>query len=205
MDTNHNYQPIKTNCFEKIELNKEDFIFVSKRPVEEFKTSLDRFEEIWKLHPNEFHDIKIHGKNLKTPRWQQSYGKNYRYTGSVNNALPIPKILKIFHDWSIHNVDNNLNGLLLNWYDGSLGHYIGMHRDDIRDLKEGSPIVTISLGEERIFRFRPWKEKGFKDIVFQNDGVIVIPWLTNLKWTHEVPKFARYQGKRISITLRSYN
>jgi len=93
---------------------------------------------------------------------------------------------------------------LLNWYDGQQGHYIGAHRDDTRDLHKDSPIVTISLGQERIFRMRRIGQKGFKDFTVRNGEVLVIPWDTNLKWTHEVPSFKKYIGKRISITLRAY-
>jgi alkylated DNA repair dioxygenase AlkB len=93
---------------------------------------------------------------------------------------------------------------MLNWYDGQKGHYIGAHRDDTRDLFEDSPIVTISLGQERIFRMRRYKQKDFKDITFRNGEVIVVPWNTNLEWTHEIPNLKKYDGKRISITLRAY-
>jgi len=88
-------------------------------------------------------------------------------------------------------------GLLLNWYEGQKGHYIGAHRDDTRDLFKDSPVVTISLGEERVFRMRKYKEKKLKkDITVRNGEVIVVPWNTNLNWTHEVPSFKKYGGKR---------
>ena len=28
------------------------------------------FEKLWSLHPEDFHEIKIHGRLVKTPRWQ---------------------------------------------------------------------------------------------------------------------------------------
>ena len=104
------------------------------------------------MHPQNFHPVKIHGKEVLTPRWQQAYGANYRYTGSLQNALPIPMELTPFQKWSQDHIDLRLNGLLLNWYDGAQKHYIGAHRDDGRDLVDGSPIVTISIGEERYLR-----------------------------------------------------
>jgi len=169
-----------------------------------FSISQKEFDEIWEMHPKEYHNIIILGKEVKTPRWQQSYGKNYRYTGSRNNALPIPEKLNHFLAWTKENIDDRLNGLLLNWYDGNENHYIGAHRDDTRDLCDNSPIVTISLGEERIFRMRPYKKKGFKDLTIKNGDVVIVPWETNIKWTHEVPAFKKYSGRRISVTLRAY-
>jgi hypothetical protein len=51
---------------------------------------------------------------------------------------------------------------------------------------------------------RRYKQKDFKDITFRNGEVIVVPWNTNLEWTHEIPNLKKYDGKRISITLRAY-
>ena len=194
---------MNTKLFETILLDEKSVLHFSDK-VKEFNFSYDEFKKTWDLHPKEFHKIKIYGKEILTPRWQQSYGKNYNYSGSKNSALPIPLLLKKILEWSQENIDSRLNGLLLNWYDGQKGHYIGAHKDDTRDLLIDSPIVTISLGEERVFRLRPYKGKGFKDIRLKNGEVIVIPWNTNLKWTHEVPHFKKYNEKRISITLRAY-
>lgn len=189
--------------FETIPLDNECSIYASYT-VPELNLNHEQFLNIWNAHPEQYHTLKIHGKEVLTPRWQQAYGKNYRYTGAKNNALPIPDFLQVFLDWSKEHIDERLNGLLLNWYDGTKGHYIGAHRDDTRDLHKDSPVVTISLGQERIFRMRPYKKKGFKDITIRNGEVIVVPWDTNTKWTHEVPNFKRFDGKRISITARAY-
>ncbi|TCI92182.1 alpha-ketoglutarate-dependent dioxygenase AlkB [Tenacibaculum sp. M341] len=189
--------------FKTIPLDDISKLYYSDK-IKEFDFSEIDFQKIWDTHPEEFHTVKMYGKEILTPRWQQAYGKNYNYSGSRNNALPIPEIFKKFLKWSRENIDDKLNGLLVNWYDGKKNHYIGPHRDDIRDLSEGTPIVTISLGQERVFRMRKYGEKGFKDITIRNGGIIIIPWKTNLNWTHEVPNFKKYDGKRISVTLRAY-
>ncbi|MFK7807149.1 MAG: alpha-ketoglutarate-dependent dioxygenase AlkB [Saprospiraceae bacterium] len=191
--------------FETIGLD-ENNVICKLRKEHYLNISQLEFDEIWKLHPEYYHTVKWYGKEVLTPRWQQSYGKSYSYTGSRNNALPIPERLKPFLNWSRENIDSRLNGLLLNWYDGEKGHYIGAHRDTTKDLLKDSPVVTISLGEERVFRFRPHKEKrkGKQDFLLENGSALVIPWNTNLDWTHEVPNFKRYSKKRISVTLRAY-
>lgn len=190
--------------FETVNLDSESSIYITY-PIPIFNFSHEEFLSIWALHPERYHKLKMYGQEIDTPRWQQAFGKNYRYTGSQNNALPIPPILQLFLNWSKKNIDERLNGLLLNWYDGQKGHYIGAHKDDTRDLIPESPIVTISLGEERIFRMRPYQQSGFKNITVRNAEVIVIPWETNQSWTHEVPSFQKYKGKRVSITLRAYS
>jgi hypothetical protein len=48
------------------------------------------FDELWKLHPKEYGEIKILGKIIKTPRWQASYGQDYYFSGLNHKALPLP-------------------------------------------------------------------------------------------------------------------
>lgn len=187
----------------KKELDNKHHIWLGKLP-KSFDLSIQSFQQLWDLHPPDYHTLVIRGQQMKTPRWQQAYGKNYSYTGSKNNALPISDELTPFHEWCKTKLDPRFNGLLVNWYEGQKKHYIGAHRDDTRELIAGSSIATISLGQERIFRMRPWKQQGYRDLVMGNGTIIVIPWDTNLSWTHEVPKFSRYQGRRLSITLRVF-
>jgi alkylated DNA repair dioxygenase AlkB len=162
------------------------------------------FEALWAEHPRDFHEIVIHGKRVKTPRWQQAYGQNYAYTGSLNNALPLDRISGAYLSWCRENIDSRLNGLLINWYEGRAQHYMGKHRDAARGLIKGSPIVTISHGEERVFRLRPHQGKGFQDFKVNNGDVLVMPWDTNKAYTHEVPSFQKYRQRRISVTLRAF-
>jgi alkylated DNA repair dioxygenase AlkB len=163
------------------------------------------FDALWSLHPPEFHEITMHGRPVKTPRWQQAYGADYRYTGSTNHARPLVPPLPTWLGWARESLDLRLNGLLLNWYDGAVGHYIGRHRDSDINRVEGSPIVTLSFGEARAFRLRPWRGEGFIDVPATNGSVIVIPWVTNRTFTHEVPASKRSRGRRISVTLRAFH
>jgi alkylated DNA repair dioxygenase AlkB len=162
------------------------------------------FEALWDLHPEGFHEIMIHGRLVKTPRWQQAYGRDYQYTGQVNRALPVAPEMEAMFAWFKEALDPRLNGLLFNWYDGARDHYIGAHRDSTVGMIEGAPIVTLSLGEERVFRMRPWKGRGYEDVVVGDGDLLVIPFETNQAFTHEVPKFKRYAGRRISVTARAF-
>ncbi|MEO0340621.1 MAG: alpha-ketoglutarate-dependent dioxygenase AlkB [Bacteroidota bacterium] len=189
--------------YQKVYLDEMHFIERYNK-VQAFTLDSKNFDLIWNQHPEEFHEVLMHGKLVKTPRWQQAYGKNYEYTGSRNNALPILDNHQKYLEWAQMHIDSRLNGLLINWYDGVAKHYIGKHRDSTKGLQKESPIVTISQGEERIFRFRPWRESGFQDFKVANGDVLVIPWDTNKRYTHEVPHFAKYKQRRISVTLRAY-
>lgn len=156
------------------------------------------------MHPAEYHVIKMHGRLVPTPRWQQAYGVDYRYTGRTNAALPVTPLLVPLLNWSRDAVDERLNGVLVNWYDGALRHYIGRHRDSTVNLAAGAPIVTISFGEERIFRLRPWRGRGTVDFAARDGTVFVMPANTNRAWTHEVPPSAKRMGRRISVTVRGF-
>lgn len=103
-------------------------------------------------------------------------------------------------------LDQRLNGLLLNWYQGP-DHHIGPHRDNTTDLVEGSPIVTISFGEQRTFRLEPVGrgDSSAVDFVTGEGTVLVLPWDTNQAWKHSVPSDPkRYRGRRISVTARAF-
>ncbi len=165
------------------------------------------FERLWDLHPPEFPEIHMHGKPVKIPRWQQAYGVDYRFSGQVSRALPIPLCLEPVLDWCRSAIHPALNGLLLNWYDGRLGHYIGRHRDSVQQLVPDSAIVTVSFGEERLFRLRPWpRDPTGTPIEFRTgDGtVFILPWNTNRAFTHEVVPSKRLIGRRISATVRAF-
>ena len=73
--------------------------------------------------------------------------------------------------WLRHAVDARLNGVLVNWYDLSLDHYIGRHKDSPVGLVEGAPIVTVSYGISRTFVL----ERRSKRLELElGDGTVVI-------------------------------
>jgi len=161
--------------YEKVYL--DDTYFVEKyAQVDCFTCEVSEFERLWNEHPAAYHEVMIHGKKVKTPRWQQAYGKNYEYTGSKNNALPLDRIDKKYLAWSQTHVDPRVNGLLLNWSDGSENHYIGKHRDSTKGLIKASPIITLSHGETRILRMRLVRGEGYADILVKDGFVTVIVW-----------------------------
>lgn len=162
------------------------------------------WQTIWDAHPPEQLKVVIYEKEGQVPRWVQAYGRDYAYSGQVAKALPIPDWLAPFFD-KAKEIYPATNGALVNWYDGALKHRIGAHRDNESDLQEGSDIITISLGEERVFRFRKFKAKEKPiDIIVKDKDILIIPWDTNINFTHEVPHFAKYAGKRVSLTFRTF-
>lgn len=195
--------PELPESFSREPLDDVHAVFVGQLP-DELTLDAVQFAELWSQHPNEYHEITIRGKLVKTPRWQQAFGREYTYTGQTKPALPVSDLIRPFLDWAQNNIDRRENGVLLNWYDGTLGHYIGKHRDSTVNLIEGAPIVMISFGDARPLRFRPWRGTGFEDVICENGGVVIMPWETNLHWTHEMPRSKAWKGRRISMTIRAF-
>lgn len=196
---------MNASSFDRSDLGGGHTFLTGRLPAE--KLAAVSFSKLWDLHPPEFPEIHMHGHRVKIPRWQQAYGVDYRFSGQISRALPTPESLQPVLDWCRSEIDSALNGLLLNWYDGSLGHYIGRHRDSTKGLVAGSGIVTVSFGEARTFRLRPWPHRsGAKPIDFEtaNGSVFILPWSTNQAFTHEVTSSKRRQGERISVTIRAF-
>jgi alkylated DNA repair dioxygenase AlkB len=162
------------------------------------------FSVVWALHPTEKHRIKIHGREVETPRWQQAYGADYYYTGGINRALPVLRELEPLLHWVQRVVDPRCQGILVNWYEGPR-HYIGPHHDSTTGMVRGAPIVTVSYGETRTFRLSRGKgeDRQTRDFSAADGTIFVMPYETNQAWKHEVVKSARYIGRRISVTFRA--
>lgn len=176
----------------------------SGRLPEGLRSDPDFVASLWGLHPTDYHEIRIRGRKVKTPRWEQAYERTYSYVGSMNEALPLPELLRPHWSWVRSVIDPRLNGLLLNWYDAKNRHYIGKHRDKTKPLVPGAPIVTISFGAARTFRLRPHRGTGFTDFRVNSGTVMVLPFETNRFWTHEVPHLTGDEGRRVSLTVRAF-
>ena len=189
--------------FKWIEFDNQHGVWIGCLPTE-LRLSSAQFEQLWALHPENFHQVRMFGRLVAVPRWSQSYGCDYHYSGTMHRALPVPDLMAPVLAWSKAHVDQRSNGLLVNWYDGALGHRIGPHRDGEKELIAGAPIVTISFGEARVFRLRRCKGQDVHDIEVADASVLVLPYPTNMAFTHEVPAFKRHTGRRISVTVRAF-
>lgn len=162
------------------------------------------FEQLWDLHPEQYGQVRMMGKIVETPRWQQTYGHDYYYTGMLHHALPLPEPFKPFLDWANTLGYNEFNQVLINWYqDGQ--HYIGKHSDDESQLVPGSPILSISLGAVRKFRIRSKHDNSIiQDLDTLNRSYMVMCGRMQKDYTHEIVKTSKECGRRINITMRQF-
>ena len=188
------------------------------------------FDELWNLHPEEKGKIKIADKEIDVPRYQQSYGKEYWFSGMTHESLPIPDILLPFLEEANNSQYGKLYGatgfneILVNWYaDGN--HYIRAHSDDesemVTSINGENVVYSLTLQEapgNRIFRLKPKlppkstvsvderKSIGKEriDLELQHKIVAVMAGTCQKKFKHQVPKTKKTVGRRINITFRCF-
>lgn len=114
------------------------------------------FDQIWNLHPKKPSYVRVFGKNHLSPRFEQSYGVNYTFSGTTHEKLPVPEHLQAIFDWANQTEYGPFNGMLVNLYEN--GHsYIAKHRDNESYLVADSPVLSISLGTNRPLRIRDYQ------------------------------------------------
>ncbi len=135
------------------------------------------------------------------PRLTASYGDDgvtYRYSGTVNVALPwTPILLEIKR--KIEADQGRYNYCLLNRYRSGQDS-MGMHADDEPEM--GNVIGSLSLGATRTFRIRHNASKESKSFPVGHGTLIIMAGTMQQFWKHEIPKTKEPVGERINLTFR---
>lgn len=178
----------------------------------ELHLSKESFKELWKLHPKEKGKIMIYGKEIETPRYLQSYGLPYKFSGKEHDAKPFPPFIKRYLDYANSLKEytkdfGQFNMCLVNWYrDGT--NYISYHSDDetriVTDKMGNTTILSISFGQQRRFLLRNKLLKDTKEFKLLDNNVLIMGGTTQKTHNHSVPKEMKVQDKRINLTFRIF-
>lgn len=178
----------------------------AKLPAE-VQLSDDEFKELWNAHPPARGTIALAGKAIDTPRWHQSYGLPYLFSGVLHAAVPIPPLLQRIKKWVEKASVAQYDQILVNWYEGGKD-YIGFHSDDERQLVPGTPIYSFTYCEDKGVRDFVIKNKKTTDteltLKMPHNSMLVMGGETQTYYKHGVPKRLRQTGKRINVTLRQF-
>ncbi|TMW56008.1 hypothetical protein Poli38472_008656 [Pythium oligandrum] len=174
----------------------------------------DWFQQVWNLHPKDHDTIKMFGRDVLTPRYQQVYGTSYRFSGKMFHAKEFPEQLihavTLMQALVVHadSGETYLQGALVNWYEHG-DHYVGPHSDDESHLHLNSPVFALTLGATRRFIFTPranTPDQSAKKLELSlDDGdLLVMGGTTQKTHKHALPKMKKCAGKRISLTMRCF-
>jgi alkylated DNA repair dioxygenase AlkB len=191
---------------------------------EEKKTKL--VDDLWSLCPLKESYVKIMGKDIPIPRYQQTYSdtvSHYRFSGVDHVAVKIPALLTPFMEFANSLcVDEEegermkFNVCFVNWYRNG-EDYIGYHSDKEKQLFQDEDgninVLSMSFGEERRFLLKPNdKEKGDKhEMILTHGSTILMGGQCQSTHKHSVPKVTKTEiknekgkGRRVNLTFRRF-
>lgn len=173
----------------------------------------EEFDSMWSECPKTRETMKMYGKTIPIPRYQQLYGEtSYSFSGMKLIPNPvIPPLIQRCLDVAKKMYPDGLewNGALVNFYrDGE--SYISQHSDDERDLVKDAPILSFSFGEERTFLVQSKTDDAYiKELKVRTKhaSLIVMGGRMQSEFTHGIPKMSAREGKgkpRINVTIRVF-
>ena len=168
--------------------------------------SLGTLKQYTTLHKNQNHPL---------PRLSAWFGPiDYAYSGVVmkgNAVSDSPSVVAAYHHLANNVLDpNNIattaDCFLVNKYRNGRDS-CGEHSDDEPEVDRFSPIVTLSLGQQRFMLIRELGKQGNAIAVKLEPGSVLVMNGDNFqgKYTHQIPKDNVCNSPRTSITFRTCN
>ncbi len=149
-------------------------------------------------------EISVYGRKVKVPRlmcWYGDDGANYQYSGVDHEPLPWVETLISIKNRIESQYQCSFNSVMANLYrDGS--DSMGCHADNEAELGNNPFIASLSLGEERLLRFRHNKNKQVLDIILGHGDLLLMAGEIQHHWRHELPKTKKLKKERINLTFR---
>ena len=148
--------------------------------------------------------IFIYGRWKLVPRlisWYGDNGADYQYSGVSHQPMIWNEALlrvkrKIETDFQYE-----FNSVMANLYRNGLDS-MGCHADDEKELGVNPVIASLSLGAERLLKFRHHKQKQVLDVVLSQGDLLLMRGTIQHHWRHELPKTKKHKSERINLTFR---
>lgn len=151
-------------------------------------------------------EIKIFGRMILQPRltaWLGDPGASYRYSGLTMTPGPWTPVIHALKTAVESHTKGTFNSALINRYRTGMDS-MGWHRDNEPELGPTPLIVSLSLGGNRLFKIRHYRNKSLTaDIQLEDGDLLIMSGAMQSHWEHSLPKTRRPVSERINITFRS--
>lgn len=171
--------------------------------------SLVALQQEIEFPPREQTLVFVHGMWRQQPRSVTAHGDEgmrYRYSHTCVHARPwadAPALLAL-QQLLLRRTGFRASLALVNRYDDG-SDSIAPHSDDERDLGPAPTIVSLSLGAERLFRFRRRDAAISRlpgvSLPLGHGSLLTMRHPANRLWTHEIPKAGGTHPERIGLRV----
>eukprot|EP01012_Entosiphon_sulcatum_P031501 TRINITY_DN3991_c0_g1_i1.p1 TRINITY_DN3991_c0_g1~~TRINITY_DN3991_c0_g1_i1.p1 ORF type:complete len:290 (+),score=54.47 TRINITY_DN3991_c0_g1_i1:33-872(+) len=166
--------------------------------------------------PWEQHDVVLFGKrmqeNRKTLFFADATDCVYSYAGRDCMPKPFtPELLEVkaLVEKALPDGAVCFNACLLNLYENGT-RSIGMHSDDEKSLRPGTPIASLSLGATRFFDIKPIAHAGSvvpprqakSRLTLAHGCMVLMAGDTQKNYKHGVPVQKSVMAPRVNLTFR---
>lgn len=139
-------------------------------------------------------------KTMKS-KWTASYGNSYNYNNMSYPLIPFPNVFTSILDKIENEIGFRPNNCLINLYhDGK--STMGYHSDNTEILSSGTGVAIISIGADRILKF---KNKINSEIIIEynlkNGSLFYMDDIIQDDWLHSITKSDTIHP-RLSLTFR---
>ncbi len=148
--------------------------------------------------------IHLYGRWLKVPRLMCWYGDKqaqYKYSGVNHLPLPWTKALLAVKQKIESIYPCQFNSVMANLYRNG-DDSMGCHADNEKELGSKPLIASLSLGEQRLLKFRHQHSQQVFDVVLRHGDLLIMAGEIQQNWRHELPKTKKRVGERINLTFR---
>lgn len=197
------YVQTKPLCSESTSNNFSTYL------LSENALTIDDFEQLWKIKPNQKLQIKVADTFIDCPRFSKSFLTPYNFNSMERDFEPkLPDVLENLFNYT-KSLNPEINNCYVNWYEADGG--IGKHSDDEKLLVQDSSIYSFSFGPaKRNFYLEPKNQANNENLLsyrikLRDNTLIIMNGESQNTHVHYVPKIKNddsSNGRRINVTFR---
>ena len=162
------------------------------------------FKDLFTTIPWKQDEVVMFGKKIITKRkvaWYADAGITYTYAGVQKAGLEWTSALNEIRQKVEAITEAKYNACLLNLYhEGEEG--MGWHKDNEKEIVEGSSIASLSFGAIRKFAFKHATTNERLEIILANGSLLDMKGAIQQYWFHSLPKTKKVKQMRINLTFR---